>query len=257
MQRKLLDRAALVRLVASMRTRRSAVRRANPHQDGGRENQKPVEERAESDIGEVVPAIGDTLDTHDEREEQRYPDHRGARGRRGQQCRGEGPGGGRCLAGHEGAVGDALAAKVAEPPKFPWPAEFLRLEGPRAVRMLFDEDVDEKPRAERQRDRQKCEVTPGGNEAFARIKSRADVSEHEGAENREGRETQDGAKGAAEERGAVKCMMPLVKCVCHREIELRERKLANSGFVAKAPAEVVQKARDELGSLRAELRELG
>jgi valyl-tRNA synthetase len=37
-----------------------------------------------------------------------------------------------------------------------------------------------------------------------------------------------------------------------REIELRERKLANSAFVEKAPAEVVQKVRDELALLRFE-----
>jgi valyl-tRNA synthetase len=36
------------------------------------------------------------------------------------------------------------------------------------------------------------------------------------------------------------------------EIELRERKLDNPGFVAKAPAAVVQKARDELEQLRTE-----
>jgi valyl-tRNA synthetase len=40
------------------------------------------------------------------------------------------------------------------------------------------------------------------------------------------------------------------------EIEQRERKLANQGFVEKAPAEVVQKARDELERLRAELEAL-
>ena len=41
------------------------------------------------------------------------------------------------------------------------------------------------------------------------------------------------------------------------EIERAERKLANEGFVAKAPAEVVADERDKLGRYRAELEELG
>jgi valyl-tRNA synthetase len=37
------------------------------------------------------------------------------------------------------------------------------------------------------------------------------------------------------------------------EIERRERKLANPGFVEKAPADVVEKVRGELARLREEL----
>jgi valyl-tRNA synthetase len=37
-----------------------------------------------------------------------------------------------------------------------------------------------------------------------------------------------------------------------REIEAIERKLGNAGFLEKAPADVVQKARDELERLQAE-----
>jgi valyl-tRNA synthetase len=40
------------------------------------------------------------------------------------------------------------------------------------------------------------------------------------------------------------------------EIERSERKLANDGFVAKAPAPVVQAERDKLGRLRTELEAL-
>jgi len=41
------------------------------------------------------------------------------------------------------------------------------------------------------------------------------------------------------------------------EVERAERKLANQGFVAKAPADVVEKERAKLGRYRAELEELG
>ena len=41
------------------------------------------------------------------------------------------------------------------------------------------------------------------------------------------------------------------------EIERAERKLDNEGFVAKAPAEVVEAERDKLARYRAELEELG
>jgi valyl-tRNA synthetase len=41
------------------------------------------------------------------------------------------------------------------------------------------------------------------------------------------------------------------------EVERGERKLANEGFVAKAPAEVVEAEREKLGRYRAELEELG
>ncbi len=41
------------------------------------------------------------------------------------------------------------------------------------------------------------------------------------------------------------------------EIERLERKLANEGFVAKAPAEVVEAEREKLDGYRAELDELG
>jgi valyl-tRNA synthetase len=41
------------------------------------------------------------------------------------------------------------------------------------------------------------------------------------------------------------------------DIERAERKLANQGFVAKAPAEVVEGEREKLGRLQAELAELG
>jgi valyl-tRNA synthetase len=40
------------------------------------------------------------------------------------------------------------------------------------------------------------------------------------------------------------------------EIERAERKLGNQGFVAKAPADVVQAERDKLERLRAELNAL-
>ena len=40
------------------------------------------------------------------------------------------------------------------------------------------------------------------------------------------------------------------------EIERSERKLANDGFVAKAPAELVQAERDKLARLRSELEAL-
>jgi valyl-tRNA synthetase len=41
------------------------------------------------------------------------------------------------------------------------------------------------------------------------------------------------------------------------EVERAERKLANDGFVSKAPAEVVEAEREKLASYRAELEELG
>ena len=41
------------------------------------------------------------------------------------------------------------------------------------------------------------------------------------------------------------------------EVERGERKLANEGFVAKAPAEVVEEERGKLERYRAELAELG
>jgi valyl-tRNA synthetase len=41
-----------------------------------------------------------------------------------------------------------------------------------------------------------------------------------------------------------------------KEVEISERKLANRGFVEKAPPEVVQKVRDRLGELRSELGKL-
>jgi valyl-tRNA synthetase len=40
------------------------------------------------------------------------------------------------------------------------------------------------------------------------------------------------------------------------EIERAERKLANEGFVAKAPAEVVEEERQKLERYRSELKEL-
>ena len=40
------------------------------------------------------------------------------------------------------------------------------------------------------------------------------------------------------------------------EVERGERKLANQGFVAKAPAEVVESEREKLAGYRAELAEL-
>ena len=52
--------------------------------------------------------------------------------------------------------------------------------------------------------------------------------------------------GAAERKHAKRC------AELDGQIELRERKLENEGFVAKAPAEVVQKVRDELDALRVE-----
>ena len=41
------------------------------------------------------------------------------------------------------------------------------------------------------------------------------------------------------------------------EVERGERKLGNEGFVAKAPAEVVESEREKLSRYRAELVELG
>ena len=41
------------------------------------------------------------------------------------------------------------------------------------------------------------------------------------------------------------------------EVERAERKLGNEGFVAKAPAEVVEEERGKLERYRAELAELG
>jgi valyl-tRNA synthetase len=41
------------------------------------------------------------------------------------------------------------------------------------------------------------------------------------------------------------------------EVERAERKLANDGFVSKAPAKVVEAEREKLASYRAELEELG
>ena len=43
----------------------------------------------------------------------------------------------------------------------------------------------------------------------------------------------------------------------HAEVERAERKLANDGFVSKAPAEVVEAERRKLATYRAELEELG
>jgi valyl-tRNA synthetase len=47
------------------------------------------------------------------------------------------------------------------------------------------------------------------------------------------------------------------RAVLESEITRAERKLANEGFVAKAPAAVVQAERDKLAGLRQELEELG
>jgi valyl-tRNA synthetase len=52
--------------------------------------------------------------------------------------------------------------------------------------------------------------------------------------------------------GAIERKRAAERARLDSEIELRERKLANPGFVAKAPPAVVQKARDELEQLRAE-----
>ena len=41
------------------------------------------------------------------------------------------------------------------------------------------------------------------------------------------------------------------------EVERGERKLSNEGFVAKAPADVVDAEREKLAGYRAELEELG
>ncbi len=56
--------------------------------------------------------------------------------------------------------------------------------------------------------------------------------------------------GAAERKRAAR------RDVLGAEIERSERKLANDGFVAKAPADVVQAERDKLAQLRAELETL-
>ena len=56
--------------------------------------------------------------------------------------------------------------------------------------------------------------------------------------------------GAAERKRAAR------RDVLGTEIERSERKLANDGFVAKAPAHVVQAERDKLAQLRAELETL-
>ena len=56
-------------------------------------------------------------------------------------------------------------------------------------------------------------------------------------------------KGAARKSGAERERL-------EGEIERAERKLANQGFVAKAPDAVVQTERDKLGRLRAELAAL-
>ena len=42
-----------------------------------------------------------------------------------------------------------------------------------------------------------------------------------------------------------------------KEVERGEKKLANKGFVDKAPAEVVQEERDKLEAYRRELESLG
>jgi hypothetical protein len=203
--------------------RGSAVRRADAHQHRGRKHEKPVEERAERDVGEVVAAIGDALHAHDQSEQERRADHRRAPGRRRQQRRRERPRGARRLAGDEGAVGRALPVETAERPELPFPTEILRLERPGAMRMLLDEAVDEESRSKRQSDRQKREIAAGRHQPSARVEPRADISEHEGGEDREGGKPQDCAQRSAKEGRAIERMVPLIEGMRHREIELGER----------------------------------
>jgi valyl-tRNA synthetase len=56
--------------------------------------------------------------------------------------------------------------------------------------------------------------------------------------------------------GAVQRKRDAERARLEHEIAIRERKLGNSGFVEKAPPAVVQKTRDELERLRAELEGL-
>ena len=65
------------------------------------------------------------------------------------------------------------------------------------------------------------------------------------------------ASDAARRRGGRRARLEQRREELRSEVERAERKLGNEGFVAKAPAEVIEEERGKLERYRGELEELG
>ena len=84
--------------------------------------------------------------------------------------------------------------------------------------------------------------------------------EFDGGRRRPGRRGRPGARSSPPseiDAEAVAARLEKRREELRSEVERGERKLGNEGFVAKAPAEVVEEERGKLERYRAELEELG